>query len=300
MNDIVCPFEKSLLVQFRKTGKLRHINMLQIDQGITFNQSNNTIKARYHFGTSETFIVESFSSEKLANTAFCNLQTALKHYAYSQRFARYWKTSIKWIFVPLMVSIFAFKTDLVGTEGRHRSATNESNPSREALMVQKPTEQIARERGQLLAYGARSGKYAVQLSNGTKGIFYVFSDPSCLHCQHLESELHRLAKDYTIYIFPVTLIGGEVSSHRVAKLMCSKSETRAVLWKKIVEGEDLANEECSEGIDVVARNNQMFDAMGLLGTPTIINESGEQMPNSVSNTAETIHSWIKTKSIERK
>ncbi|HHV7525053.1 TPA: DsbC family protein [Burkholderia orbicola] len=309
-NDIIRPFEKSLFVQFGSTGELQHVSTLRLDQGVTFIRSGNTIEARYHDGAGEAFVVERFSSEPLANTAFYNLQAALKRYARVRRFAGYWKATVKWGFAPLAVAVFALGLNMAATRGMGGAAAGGIGVAGAAPMVPLPSnlgaaavqQPIAArpavaspaELARAMADGAKSGKYAVQLSKGSKGTLYVFSDPSCPHCQDIEPELDKLAKDYTIYIFPVTVIGGEASTHRTAKLMCSKPDARAALWKKIVQGDDLPNAECAEGTDSVARNDQMFRVMRFLGTPTIINAAGEQTPDSIPNTADAINQWMST------
>lgn len=308
-NDIIRPFEKSLFVQFGSTGELQHVSTLRLEQGVTFIRSGNTIEARHHDGAGEAFVVERFSSEPLANTAFHNLQAALKRYARVRRFAGYWKATVKWGFGPLAVAVLALGLNMAATRAMGGAAAGGVGVAGAAPMVPLPSnlgaavtqQPIARpavaspaELARAMADGANSVKYAVQLSKGSKGTLYVFSDPSCPHCQDLEPELDKLAKDYTIYIFPVTVIGGEASTHRTAKLMCSKPDARAALWKKIVQGDDLPNAECAEGTDVVARNDQMFRVMRFFGTPTIINAAGEQTPDSIPNTADAINQWMST------
>ncbi|CAH2898018.1 MAG: Conjugal transfer protein trbB [uncultured Paraburkholderia sp.] len=277
---------------------------------MTFIRSGNTIEARYHDGAGEAFVVERFSSEPLANTAFHNLQAALKRYARVRRFAGYWKATVKWGFAPLAVAVLALGLNMAATRAMGGAAAGGIGVAGAAPMVPLPSnlgaaavqQPIAArpavaspaELARAMADGAKSGKYAVQLSKGSNGTLYVFSDPSCPHCQDLEPELDKLAKDYTIYIFPVTVIGGEASSHRTAKLMCSKADARGALWKKIVQGDDLPNAECADGADAISRNDQMFRAMRFLGTPTIINAAGEQTPDSIPNTADAINQWMST------
>ena len=314
-NDIIRPFEKSLFVQFGSTGELRHVSTLRLDQGITFIRSGNTIQARYHDGTGDALVVEHFSSESLATTAFQNLQAALKRYARVRRFAGFWKAAIKWGFAPLMVAVLGLAVNMAATRalgglpaggigiGVGGAASMVPLPNNLGALQQpiaRPAVASPAQLAQAMADGAKSSKYAVQLSKGKRGTLYVFSDPSCQHCQDLEPELDKLAKDYTIYIFPVTVIGGEASSHRTAKLMCAKPGARAALWKKIVQGNDLLNAECADGTDAVTRNDQMFRVMRFLGTPTIINAAGEQTPDSIPNTADAINQWMSAAAMARK
>jgi TrbB protein len=140
--------------------------------------------------------------------------------------------------------------------------------------------------------GVKADKYSVALSKGSQGTLYIFTDPSCPHCQHIEPELEVLAKQFSIHLFPVSVIGGQTSSQRIAKLLCAKSENRPLLWKKIIRGEDLTEQDCSEGREAVAANDQVFRKMQFEGTPTIINSAGDLLPDSVPNTTEAIAQWM--------
>ncbi|WP_223862847.1 DsbC family protein [Pseudomonas cannabina] len=140
--------------------------------------------------------------------------------------------------------------------------------------------------------GTRAGKYAVQLSQGGKGTVYVFSDPSCPHCRNFEPELEKLAADYTIQLFPVSVIGGPESSTAISQMLCAKPEDRANYWKKIVKGDRLDAPTCPEGEAAVSANDQIFRKLNFLGTPTVVNTSGEQTPLTLPNTARAISQWL--------
>ncbi|CAH2782681.1 MAG: Conjugal transfer protein trbB [uncultured Paraburkholderia sp.] len=134
-NDIIRPFEKSLFVQFGSTGELQHVSTLRLDQGVTFIRSGNTIEARYHDGAGEAFVVERFSSEPLANTAFHNLQAALKRYARVRRFAGYWKATVKWGFGPLAVAVLALGLNMAATRAMGGAAAGGVSVAGAAPMV---------------------------------------------------------------------------------------------------------------------------------------------------------------------
>lgn len=320
-NDIIRPFEKSLFIQFGRTGELQSMSTLRIDQGITLSRNGNSIEARYHNGTGAPFVVERFSSESLANTAFQHLQATVKRYSRYRHFTALWKGGIKWGFAPLVLAMLALAVNMVATRaavdntaatveapggapmGRLPTSLNTSiQPSTPAS---RPAAASSDQLAKAMADGVRSGKYSVLLSKGSKGTLYIFSDPSCPHCQDLKPELDKLSKDYTIHIFPVTVIGGEMSSHRVAKLLCEKPDARAALWKKITGGDDTHGSawlpsKCTNGDAAVAANNQIFRAMRFVGTPTIINAAGEQIPDTIPNTADAINQWMKSSASTRK
>lgn len=304
--DIIRPFEKSLFVQFGSTGELQNMSTLRLDQGVTFSLDGNAIQARYH-NTSEPFLVERFSSDSLASTAFQHLQATVKRYARYRRFAAFGKNVVKWGVAPVILVILALAMNLAVTRAVSENTAGQfggqgapmlpfpANPGTLRQPIALPS-----ELAKAMADGVKAGKYSVQLSKGRKGTLYVFSDPSCSYCQDLEPELDKLAKDYTIHVFPVTVIGGQLSLYRVAKLLCVKPEARAALWKKVVDGNDPQGGVCVGGTAAVTANNQIFRVMRFVGTPTLINAAGETTPVSIPNTADAIHQWIAGSAAARK
>lgn len=251
-----------------------------------------------------------FSTELLAHAAFQSLQATLKRYARYRRAASFFKNIVKWGVAPVILAMLALAINMVATRAAGENPAGSAPLA--ALPVtpgalQQPSAPAPRapvtnpaELAKAMADGVNAGKYSVQLSKGSKGTLYVFSDPSCPHCQSLEPELAKLAKNYTIHIFPVTVIGGALVSQHVAKLLCAKQDARGALWKKLVAGNDLQGSPCVEGSTAVAANDQIFRVMRFPGTPTIINAAGEQVPDSIPNTAEAIDQWITASSSGRK
>ncbi len=300
--DIIRPFEKSLFVQFGSTGELQNVNTLRLDQGITFSCAGTLIEARYHDGAGTAFLVERFPSELLARSAFESLQATVQRYARHRRVASFSKNIMKWGVAPIILVMLALAINMVATraagENPAGSAPLTTLPANLAALPQ-PSAPAPRapvtspaELAKAMADGVKAGKYSIQLSSGSKGTLYVFSDPSCTHCQSLEPELDKLAKNYTIHIFPVTVIGGASVSQHVAELLCAKQDRRGALWKRLVSGGDLEGKQCAEGSTAVDANDQIFRVMQFAGTPTIINAAGEQVPDSTPNTAEAIDQWM--------
>ncbi|CAG9260954.1 Thiol:disulfide interchange protein [Burkholderia diffusa] len=295
--DIITSYGQSLYIQFGRTGELQQATTLDTSRGLTFCLEGTNIEAHYHdVSSSPGRIVEHFASAPLAAAAFDNLKAALACHASARRAAGYLKAFVKWVVAPLVIVVFALAINAgvtrspgvmqphdaalpLQTPGPVAPAPASAAPSRQAVAA-------------ALAEGAQSGKYAVQLSKGTKGTLYVFSDPLCPHCQDLEPELDKLAKDYTIYVFPVAIIGGATSVDRTVKLMCAKQDSRPALWKQLAKGEDIGGDVCLAGADVVERNDKVFLGMRLTGTPTIFNGAGEQSPNDVPNTALGLDQWM--------
>lgn len=313
--DIITLFEKSLHLQFCATGELRNVSALRLDQSITLSKDGKEIQARYHSGSGTAFLVERFASESLADSSFQQLQAAIKRYARYRRIAAFCKTTIKWVFAPLTLIMLALAINMAATRGIGAPSTaafpgkgiapipqnfgTSLAPSSPQPSLARPPAASPAQLAKAMVDGVKSGKYSIPFSKGTKGTFYVFSDPSCTHCQDLEPELDKLAKDYTIHIFPVTVIGGEFSTHRLVKLLCMKPNARAVLWKKIVSGSDIPSTECVDGTTAITANNQIFRHMRFAGTPMIINAEGEQTPDSIPNTADAINQWMSASAAAR-
>ena len=251
-----------------------------------------------------------FANDSLSSMAFQRLQKAVTRYARYRRLASFCKNAVKWGVAPFVLCLLALAITMAATRSLSGNSTGAAPmvplPSNLGTLQQPgmPAPRTAvtspTELAKAMADGVNAGKFSVQLSNGSKGTFYVFSDPSCSHCRELEPELARLAKDYTIHIFPVSVIGGDVSLQRVAKLLCAKPDARAALWKKIVGDDDLQLTQCDEGLSAVTANNQIFRVMRFAGTPTIINAAGVELPDSIPNTADAIGQWMMTTASDKK
>lgn len=315
-NDIIKPFERSLFVQFGTTGELRGVSTLRLDQGVTFSQDGDAIKARYHDGPGAPILVERFSSDSLASTAFVQLQAAVARYARVRRWSGFGKGIVKWGVAPLSLIIFALAMNMAATRVGGDSEMSFTGASGSAPMVplpanlgapQRPVAASPAQLAKAMADGAKSGKYTVQRSKGIKGTLYVFSDPLCLHCQEFEPELDKLARDYTIYVFPVSVIGGEAARHRTTTVLCPKKpDERIERWKEVVKGGEWLMATCADkaaiadGAAAVAANDQFFRVMGFAGTPAIINAAGEQVPDTISNTAAAIDQWMSGSAVTQK
>lgn len=64
--------------------------------------------------------------------------------------------------------------------------------------------------------------FTINLSSGHERTLYAFLDPACPNCRLLDPALKRLASDFNVVIYPVSVIGGEESTDRVAPLLCEK------------------------------------------------------------------------------
>ena len=306
-NDTIRLFEQSLYIQFGTTGELQSVSSLRLDQGVTFTKESNTICARYH-NAAASFLIERFASDALANSAYQHLQRMVQRHARHRRFAMACKGMLLWGALPAMGIMSLLVLNLALTRAMGGVDNSIINNAQAALpmvsnaiageqqarvAMSQPAAPDAPELAHAMADGVKAEKFSIAYSHGAKGTLYVFSDPSCPSCRSLEHELVKLARDYTIHVFPVSVIGGSMSAHKLQKLMCARTVERVPMWKKIIVGADPGGEECSEGAAAVAANDQIFRTMHFKGTPTIINDRGDRFPDAAPNTTAAIESWMK-------
>lgn len=300
--DTILRAEHALYVHFGATGETKNATMLRLDRGITIEHSGTDLIARYTDG--QQVVIDKFPILHQGYDAERRLKDAVRNYIRIRKAAHIWKSLVKWVILPLVAFIFvlALNTTVVGiTDQQQRIALQQPYPAPVAAAPQQQAQQpqrpavampTAADMARIMSEGVKSGKYSVQLSSGDKGTLYVFSDPACRHCQRLEEELDKLAKDYTIHLFPVSVIGGEKTAKNVSKLLCAKPEKRRELWKQVVKGKDVPGEDCDAGNAAASRNDKIFIALRFEGTPTIINSNGEQTPDHVANRADEITAWL--------
>ncbi|GHL28903.1 hypothetical protein ECZU25_57160 [Escherichia coli] len=72
----------------------------------------------------------------------------------------------------------------------------------------------------VLKRNADRGMFTINLSTGHERTLYAFLDPACINCRLLEPALKQLAREFSVVIYPVSVIGGEASTNRTAPLLC--------------------------------------------------------------------------------
>ena len=312
--DTIRLFEQSLYIQYGTTGELQSVSSLRLDQGVTFTREANAICARYH-NAAASFLIERFASDALANTAYQQLQRMVQRHSRQRRLAMACKGMLLWGALPAIgfMSLLVLNLALTrGVAGVGNSIVNgvannaqaalplissaiAAQPQQANMSIPQPATPDAPELAQAMADGVKAEKFSIAYSHGAKGTLYVFSDPSCPSCRSLEHELVKLARDYTIHVFPVSVIGGSMSVHKLQKLMCARTTERVPMWKKVIVGADPGGEECSEGAAAVAANDQIFRTLRFEGTPTIINDRGDKFPDASPNTTAAIERWMKAR-----
>lgn len=317
--DRIRQYDTALHVHFGSTGERRAVTALPLNTGLQLHlDGKRLLWTSLAKGAEHPLILEEFGTDALAGNAFEAMQHAIDRYTWRRVGIGRAKGIVKWGLLPacglfLVLGLNMYAARMTGMTAQIPSQQNEQ--PHYAASVQQPVFppqqqpqnlqniQLGNIPGlpkpadpslvkQAINAGMKAGKYSVQLSQGSKGTVYVFSDPTCPHCRTFEPELEKLAPDYTIELFPVSVIGGTDSSGPVAQMLCAKPEERAELWKQMMKGRRIDAATCPEGEAAVAANDQIFRKLQFLGTPTIVNANGEQTPLTLPNSAIAISQWL--------
>ena len=319
--DKIRQYDNTLHIHFGSTGEERSVSLLPLERGLSLKREGKQILVTSAFGGKlEQVVLESFGTEQLAIDAFEALQSSIVSHGVRRRWTSRAKGFVKWGVIPAFAIIFAlglnmFAAKLTGlqapTEAQYGSGSGLQAPQaptpafapQNPQTFQQPAPDLSNIPGlpkptdpkvvrEAIKAGVATGKYSVKLSEGAKGTVYVFSDPSCPHCQKFEPELEQLAADHTVEIFPVSVIGGEGSAKPIAQMLCAPIEQRASMWKAIAKGRPIDGPVCEEGLTHVRANDQVFRKLQFLGTPTVINQQGAQTPLTLPNQAAAIAQWL--------
>jgi TrbB protein len=317
--DRIRQYDKALHVHFGSTGELRTVTSLPLNDGLQVRlQGKQLLWSRLAQAPENSLVLEEFGTEALAGNAFEAMQHAIDRYTLRRVAFSRLKGAIKWGLLPVCGLVLVLGLNMyaaritgmtaqsIGMQGEQPHYASNApapvlTPTQQPQNLQnlqlgnipglpKPAEPSIVK--QAINAGIKAGKYSVQLSQGTKGTLYVFSDPTCPHCRTFEPELEKLAADYTIQLFPVSVIGGTEASAPIAQMLCAKPDDRAGMWKQMVKGKHVDAPSCPEGETAVSANDQIFRKLQFLGTPTVVNANGEQTPLTLPNSASAISQWL--------
>ncbi len=302
VTDTIRPFGRALYVEFGSTGNSGGVSTLKLDQGLTIMKNGLELHGQYH--TSGTaFVIERFPNEQLASNAQLLLRSAVQRFAKRQRVAGMVKAGVLWGVTPLVAVVLALTLNVAATRQPGALSPVAAIPPAlapaqlaaapgtiPAATAQPPEAEVAKG----MESAVQAGKFSVQVSTGSAGTLYVFSDLGCPHCRDFERELDVLARSYTVQVFPVSVIGGASSATRISQLLCTKPDARAAGWKKLVTGGSVADARtCDDGPRAVAANDQIFRVLGLPGTPSIVAADGRIMPDGMPLNAQSVDIWMR-------
>ncbi|ECZ9484804.1 DsbC family protein, partial [Shigella sonnei] len=157
----------------------------------------------------------------------------------------------------------------------------------------------------VLKRNADRGMFTINLSTGHERTLYAFLDPACINCRLLEPALKQLAREFSVVIYPVSVIGGESSTKRTAPLLCEPdSQKRATGWHQLYSADSgmaptgdapaAQDGQCltaaRAAIDV---NNQAFRQFGFGGTPWVLSDTGWHLPSGILKDATSVRLFLK-------
>lgn len=304
--DTIQLFGHALLVEFAATGQTGSISLLHLDRDVRFALDCDTIRvATSHDGSLSPSLVEQFASAELARNAYQYLQSVIKRYVIVRRLRNGAARVAKWGVVPIAVTLAVLSLNLalvrsmearaatpIGGSASMPALASGAAASPAMTASSQPSGPSESELAKAMQDGTKSGRYSIPLSSGPKGTLYVFSDPACSYCRALEPELVKLGKNYTIHIFPVSVIGGQASANAISSVMCRKAAQRTAAWKALLTKSGTSESPCADGDDAIAANDKMFRAIGFSGTPAILGGDGSTYPDAGHNTEATILRWL--------
>lgn len=259
----------------------------------------------------ESIVLEDFASDATARNAFTAVCWALAKRQRIRRVTSFGKGLAKYVVAPFGLVLFGLAMNVAvhgspeaggSTQVRGASAfaaagyapTSASVSAPSTLQLAAPPDRIAAA----LQSGVQAGKFTVKIGNAKGEPIYTFEDPLCPHCQEMAPELGKLAKTHAVYVFPVSVIGGDESASAAAFALCEKD--RAKGWELAQSGgstvaaggkktDPAALKTCTEEVNA---NDAIFKALGLRYTPTVFNAKGKLYPAELPATAEAIEKWL--------
>ncbi|EES6969495.1 thioredoxin fold domain-containing protein [Escherichia coli] len=162
----------------------------------------------------------------------------------------------------------------------------------------------------VLKRNADRGMFTINLSTGHERTLYAFLDPACINCRLLEPALKQLAREFSVVIYPVSVIGGESSTKRTAPLLCEPdAQKRATGWHQLYSADSgmaptgdapaAQDGQCltaaRAAIDV---NNQAFRQFGFGGTPWVLSDTGWHLPSGILKDATSVRLFLKATDTE--
>ena len=109
---------------------------------------------------------------------------------------------------------------------------------------------------------------------------YVWSDPTCPHCQAIETELEKLAdRGFRVWVMPTPLRNDE-SDMYARQTLCAKDRNAA--WKKALAGGRFFGEPDRKCSEWAYFNQEVFRRARFEATPTIVTGNGRLLIGEAS------------------
>ena len=180
-----------------------------------------------------------------------------------------------------------------------------TTPPAHAAATLSPRLQMA----DVLKRNAARGMFTITLSEGHPRTLYAFLDPTCSVCRQMEPAIEKLAQQYNVIIFPVSVVndGGDAVK-RIIPLLCQKDPAkRAAGWQNTfradagmhMPGSPDTNEPvdaaCATAAEAaVGVNNLGFRQFGFSGTPWVLTDTGFHLPTGMLSQPDKIGLFLET------
>lgn len=161
----------------------------------------------------------------------------------------------------------------------------------------------------VLKRNAARGMFTITLSEGHPRTLYAFLDPTCSVCRQMEPAIEKLAQQYNVIIFPVSVVndGGDAVK-RIIPLLCQQDPVkRAAGWQNTfradagmhIPGSPETNEPvddaCADAAEAaIGVNNLGFRQFGFSGTPWVLTDTGFHLPTGMLSQPEKIGLFLDT------
>ncbi|MEQ9971342.1 hypothetical protein ABRP72_19450 [Pectobacterium carotovorum] len=163
----------------------------------------------------------------------------------------------------------------------------------------------------VLKLNAARGMFTINLSSGHERTLYAFLDPTCSVCRTMEPAIERLAQEFNVIVFPVSVVNdvnnGGNAVEKIAPLLCqTDSAKRASGWQALfradagmsLPGNNVSapdNTECEKSAAAaVAVNDYAFRQFGFKGTPWVVTDTGFRLPTGLLAEPAKIDLFLKT------
>ncbi|MBY6260102.1 hypothetical protein K3G69_26870 [Phytobacter diazotrophicus] len=160
----------------------------------------------------------------------------------------------------------------------------------------------------VLKRNAARGMFTITLSSGHERTLFAFLDPTCSACRLAEPAIERLAQEYNVIVFPVSVVndGGD-AVNKIVPLLCQKDPARrASGWLDLFradagmvtpgnENNAPVNPECEKAAAAaVAVNDLGFRQFGFEGTPWVLTDTGFHLSSGLLAEPAKIDLFLKT------
>ncbi len=168
-----------------------------------------------------------------------------------------------------------------------------------------PRQQMA----DVLKRNAARGMFTISLSEGHPRTLYAFLDPTCSVCRQIEPAIEKLALQYNVIIFPVSVVNdGRDAVKRIIPLLCQKDPAkRAAGWQNAFradagmhmpgspETDGPVDAACANAAEAaVGVNNLGFRQFGFSGTPWVLTDTGFHLPTGMLSQPDKIGLFLET------